>query len=1462
MVERRDGQHVEELSPREKAAQRAEKFELRSRAIFSALDRVKNRDPDLFPDNDSLDPDTYRSSDLKNAVAGVRAFIREFPREAFLDVEKFPVWLRHHVECEAIGELAVEDEEEAFRFYKENTDVSNWTDQHTLEENMATALEWMAGYIAPRMLLEDSEKGLDFLKRRVVGADLVAELGEDVAVAREAYSRRYKLLDRDPVRALDIITKAKEMAGDHNDDVLVRDEQGFLETASEKFLDVDPEMALQLHERFLESKYERVDFRKQFRDFFAVRVEIGRARKLVRDGDVVAGFAKSKEVDLDDRNSKVIDEMRFFTREIEEKLNELMSEHEADDADDYNKEITKGIDYSRAKEFVKSLPDDIPGFSKVCLRLSQNLGREAGSRARDEYKRLHPDVPYGLYNAEEFAVLETAIWDEIRSDVAELGWVNDNGVREKTPEEILSYVRAMMPRAELRTKTLKKVELSKLPDDEEFRSSEEYDQIRRIVFGAQKQEQKNILDYAPGNSGVKNFQNNFPEFGDLAQELEPDERKKIVDQAMLADAYGVIFAVERGLKLTKEEINHVLGRVVKGSVPLDLFFDGTLDFFYESDGVEKEHVLKTLFTLDADKCFMAYLSQKSKDEGDNLSKNLEAQLLNELVRVKPDRLHAFKSDIEEMHRDFEDEAVQIGNLRILGSNEERQKKAMAELESVTGVTPDWKMMGRLLSEKQGSLLELEIYAGADSRLAEHIPWSGVLKKLGVIQGHTANEAHDPWKTDLEPLVDRLQQKGLLSYESAEDGEMLAKFVAEYGMINAQNLAEIFIGLSGGDGLASLSLEHQKIFVEAVSVDQELPAHKLLKRALSRAEKSGQVWNGPLKGVPEKAMDLIAPRQTEGVKVGEEQFAPRGEVSFADLGEDDQDFVKEAYQFARADQLTSAQLLHELKEVRRSSIEGFLKDEVPPHLKTELGQEIFAAATGGGQFVATGQLGYVIGVWEKTRSEKPELAKLPEGYQEEVIEVPIRSRRKMSGDEVEKSNKEKGQILEKKAVKEQVFKYNQALEEHGDRDHEDEIAKDVFYRFKKSLQNNIVSLEERRAGLHGQALEAVESRLRAIRDMDDYYTKITLSDFYRTHSTGLGARESQMTMRINSPIRAMEQLVAGGAKGPEFDALLLRLSVIHVNDTIRMAAAAAVDYEDRELVNDREYLPNGHFVDSGLFRHEDDPVLPDEEFVFKMSEFIEQYISEHYLHPEQEDHHTGHPKFSPELLRVLGGVWGVTKGVEKNPIVAAKRALDQINNPTDVSVKTMAVAMVPGQGLPRIMSGDTGDACTSSRHGELARGEYPGVKAFTYVLGRGTPQERFAGSTLFVESKVRGKEDSVLVVRANNPRENLIQSVDNVSFTLQSLDKAIETAERRGIDEVLVPLDSVTQSSSNRSGVSDVYTKLFSKNPKRALENTRDTNFNNYDIWNSDGRHRCVVVWTKKDGKINWPKPKPEAETDK
>ncbi|NQV88849.1 MAG: hypothetical protein HQ488_00810 [Parcubacteria group bacterium] len=1452
MVERREGSQVEELSPREKAAERAQKFELRSRAIFSALDVIKNRDPEHYPDDDSLDPDLYDSSDVKNAIAGVRTFIREFPREAFSDLEKFPIWLRHNVKCEAIGQLAVEDEEEAFRFYEEQTDVSGWTDQHTPEENMASALQWMARDIAPRMLLDDSEKGIDFLRRRVVSEESVAELGEGVAVARDAYSRRFLLLEKDPVKALDIMTRIDEMVGDHEDDHLIRDKQSFLERASEAFLNVDPETALQLHERFLASNYEKVNYRKHFRDQFANRVEVGRARKLVRDGDVVAAFESSKSMDVEEQH-KGKQEKGLLMKELEEKVLALFEEYAAETLSDYDEKKIEVLDYKKAKDYIKSLPDDIPGFSKVCSRLSHSLFREAGSRAADYYSQLHPEVPTGLYNQEEFANMETTFRELLLVDVPELRWVNDNGVVEKTPEELLHFVKTMLSRTELRTGLLKQVELGKLPSNDEFRSSQEYNQIRQALFMVQKKDRKPLLTYAPGRSEDISFYRNFPGFGDLAEELEPDEREKLVAEVISQDHYAAIFATETGLKLTEAEQSKVLEKIGKDSLPFDLFFRA--DFkFYESESVDKDEFQKKLLLLNPEKFFSAFLANNGKEGSLELAESVSSLMMKTMIEVNPIKVIVFADSVGGFEKNFSDESVQLGYASTFKKPSDRQKSNIDRIREYTEVDPDWVSIGKLLTRDNPTLLELESYAGADGRLAEHIPWGGALKKLEVMQGHTANEAHDPWKTDLEPLVKTLKNEGLLSYESAEDGELLAKFVAEYGMINAQNLAEIFIGLSRGGGLADLSTEHQKILVEAMGVDQQLPSHKLLKRAFSRATKSGNVWTGGLKGVPEKAMDLIAPRETDGVKVGEEQFAPRGKVDFADLGEDDQDFVKEAYQFARADQLTPAQLLHELREVRRASIEGFLKDEVPGQLKTELGQEIFAAATGGGQFVATGQLGYVIGVWEKTRLEKPELAKLAGGYQEEVIEVAVRKRTEPgSEDKLDKEKRDIEKLIGKQLFKEAFSGMTESFQwDEGDQGFVDEPSGKLLLELGSASREQQSFLEDKMATLNA-VVEEVASQMA---ELDGQNADEQRKGLEKKHNIvagqvkgieakvkvldamnkGLDTLSEVIENQGASPdsIEIMENLAATGGKGEVFNRLMQRLSARHVRQI--------VDYDYGAELADRS-------LDPGVY-------------VNKAANFIQQYLLEHYLHPEQADHQTGHEPFSKELIVALQKAWGVGKGAEKNAFVSTLMAMEKLSGPKSVSkTDTISVAMVPGQGLPRIMSGDTGDACTSSRHTELARGDYPGVKAFTYVLGRGTPQERFAGSALFVESKVQGTDDSALIVRANNPRENLIQSVDNVSFTLQSLEKAIETAKRRGIDEVLVPLDGVTQSSSNRSGVTEVYGNLFFQNPKRSLENTPDTNFNGYKVWDKHGGHGCVVVWTKKDGKINWPEPKPESKTE-
>lgn len=67
--------------------------------------------------------------------------------------------------------------------------------------------------------------------------------------------------------------------------------------------------------------------------------------------------------------------------------------------------------------------------------------------------------------------------------------------------------------------------------------------------------------------------------------------------------------------------------------------------------------------------------------------------------------------------------------------------------------------------------------------------------------------------------------------------------------------------------------------------------------------------------------------------------------------------------------------------------------------------------------------------------------------------------------------------------------------------------------------------------------------------------------------------------------------------------------------------------------------------------------------------------------------------------------------------------------------------------------------------------------------------------------------------------------------------------KRGAELLVLPLDKAGASSSNRSQVSRYYSsKLCLRLGKLVWFETPETNFNEYDNWNTEGRYPVVEVW--------------------
>jgi hypothetical protein len=279
-------------------------------------------------------------------------------------------------------------------------------------------------------------------------------------------------------------------------------------------------------------------------------------------------------------------------------------------------------------------------------------------------------------------------------------------------------------------------------------------------------------------------------------------------------------------------------------------------------------------------------------------------------------------------------------------------------------------------------------------------------------------------------------------------------------------------------------------------------------------------------------------------------------------------------------------------------------------------------------------------------------------------------------------------------------------------------------------------------------------------------------------------------------------------------LLMNLSLIHMQDLLPGAHDFVVDNVDTNERHNETFLKNLH-------------------------EFLPSQVKEHYLNPDH--HHDGSfiGTEDKKLVKLLSKYWQV-EDYEKSIFATSAEKIKNIQKGT-LSDKSRSFEMIPSKEAPLIFSGDLGGACTSNQRKSLAEGKYDAITGYAFVTGKGAKQERFAGSCLFVETET-DEGEPIIVVRANNPAQNLFTIVDGDSLIGKTLDEAKAVAKRRGIKYIAVPIESnSTQSASNRNEVWKYYVDHFKDNEKVGLKDDDNTNFNTYDIWNKDGSHPVVKI---------------------
>ncbi|MBA3733058.1 hypothetical protein H0W91_01645 [Patescibacteria group bacterium] len=542
---------------------------------------------------------------------------------------------------------------------------------------------------------------------------------------------------------------------------------------------------------------------------------------------------------------------------------------------------------------------------------------------------------------------------------------------------------------------------------------------------------------------------------------------------------------------------------------------------------------------------------------------------------------------------------------------------------------------------------------------------------------------------------------------------------------------------------------------------------------------------------------------------------------------------------------SLELFNELSSALKGIRSDLLTDKIPDGLTTELGLELFNRIKGSSQFERDDSLPVIIHKWNNTIERDPSLGELPAGFKETTIKVPLLKHK------VEVPRDQTEQVVELLSSQEVTDAYLpliqswEAAANNGFVGYLDGVMEDLSEeetKIKELLSNSpdeiqkVVDIEKDPKIKQGlikklKALQNPKGRQGIERQAN------VLNDVIKEIDKILNLLDSS-PHKMEDYVVVLESLNKLDGK-VSLQKVIRDLSAIHMRDYV-------MNQGYKQLV--RELLVNINDID-----------VATSDSVYLVHKISKDYIEEHYLHHLQDSKHTEHPAFSPELLEKLNLVWQqqLDKQTGYMPITILKNKLDKILGVySGKTTKEVPVTMMPVSGLLHIYSGDLGDSCHTSQHDSMAKGQFPNLRSWIYVTNKGKPNEELRGSVLAIQAE-KLDDTPVLVVRANNPSENFVQSVDSDTFIVNVLKEAIETAKRVRTDRiknnkslpavklrqmVTIPMDRRGSASTNRQGVNDVYRKRFVDCKKVALKNTAETNFNGYNVHSPDSHTATVVIW--------------------
>ncbi len=493
------------------------------------------------------------------------------------------------------------------------------------------------------------------------------------------------------------------------------------------------------------------------------------------------------------------------------------------------------------------------------------------------------------------------------------------------------------------------------------------------------------------------------------------------------------------------------------------------------------------------------------------------------------------------------------------------------------------------------------------------------------------------------------------------------------------------------------------------------------------------------------------------------------------------------------------ILKELEQFKEKVFHGFLENDksvLEGAIESVFISETFDLAKGVSGHSQQASTSEVIEEYLEHKQKYPEKFELPYGYDKTSFSVKERA----SELEAKDSKNEKEKVLNNKELKTHLTQLRDIMNETFYNELRIDIFSDFFEEEYSETEKNIDFMEKQG---NEKAVFGLKRKLENLKKSQKDFEKII--DSYDEYLAISEIPPDRLVYLMES----VSDLIPDNH--PSKKSTLMTLSLAHMKSALSGTEEFLVQNtaggDDEKLVNEASLFTHGR-------------------------------IGEHYLNKKHNDgEYIGTE--NKRLLKSLEKHWQ-TKDFDNSILSISNNKLKELETGV-ISEKEREIVMTPSKEIPLIFSGDLGGACTSSRTMELARGEYEDITGYSFVIDPGSKQERFVGSCLFIETETDSGE-KIIVVRANNPAENLGTMVDSDSLIEKTIEEAKNVAKRRGIKNVGVVLSGThSRASTNRKYVIGYYKEHFKENEKVGLKKDHNTKFNRYDIWDKEGPDPTVLI---------------------